>query len=124
MGPQRGGEHDEVLVPSMYLEETTAQRPEPILELSGDALTEGPSLQRRKISQSHVVGFDHGVRINDPVESADDEPGVTARLGIRTPPAEQLGPVEILRGPSACLLAGNAPHEEGGGPSLVANERS
>jgi hypothetical protein len=30
----------------VYLEETTAQEPEPILEPSGDALTESPSLKR------------------------------------------------------------------------------
>ena len=76
--------------------------PEPILELSGDALTESPSLKRREISQSHVVGFDHGVRLQRlRGERADDEPGVTARLGKRAPSAEQLSPVEILRGPSS-----------------------
>jgi hypothetical protein len=47
MGRQRRGEQGEVLVPSVYLEETTAQSPEPILELSGDALTESASLKRR-----------------------------------------------------------------------------
>jgi hypothetical protein len=107
----------------VYLEEAIAQCAEAIVELSGDPLTQSTSLKRREIRQSHVVGLDHGVGLNHSVQRADDQPPVTARLSVGAPPAEQLSPVEILRGPSACLLAGDAADEEGGGPEFVIGRR-
>ena len=122
-GAQRSGERWASTRPQHVLRRGNRAGPEPILELSGDALTESPSLKRREISQSHVVGFDHGVRPSDSVESADDEPGVTARL--RQTRAFG-GTAQSGRDPSRAERlppAGNAPDEEGGGLSLVADKR-
>lgn len=101
-----------VLGSGVDLERQPGKIAEPLFQISRNALRERSALGQVKIGHLYVVGLDDGVRIDDAVERAHDQPGTTARLGISAAARKELRAVEILGGACRRLLARNTADQD------------